>query len=139
MKLRHLTAIFIIGVFFFLIIYTQIQDGTPGEEGFDTRIYGAWNRTATLLDGADMGTDPASTIFNEDGRYLSTGNCTINGAYMIVDDVLTCTIDSHDCEGYNGPYEFNSTFRISEDGEALTIDTNVSGSVVTETFVRATD
>jgi len=148
MKLRPLIAIFAIGTLFF-VGCVQTQEGTPEEgqpeaaveedEGLDTRIYGTWNRTATYTDGVSVATDPASTIFNEDGLYISIGTCTVNGAYMVVDDILTCTIDSHDCQGFTGPYSYNSTFRISEDGEGLTLDTQMSGHLVTETFVRATD
>ena len=139
MKFRHLITIFAVGALIF-VGCTQTQDGATeeAEENFDTRIYGSWSRTNTYADGVHMGSNPAITIFNEDGTYLSTGTCTINGGYMVVDDVLTWTVDSHDCKA-SGPTSFTSTFNVSEDGEGLTINTSVGGSVVMETFVRATD
>lgn len=117
---------------------TAQQATEDPDEGLDTRIYGTWNRTGTFTDGAAVATDPATTMFLEDGTYTSFGNCSINGAYIVIDDLLSSTINTHDCKGFTGPYEFNSTFKISEDGDSLTIDTSMSGHLVTETFDRAT-
>lgn len=109
------------------------------EDGLDTRIYGTWERTGTFTDGAPVATDPATTMFLEDGTYTSFGNCTVNGAYFVIDNGLSVTIDNHDCVGFTGPNEFNSTFSISEDGDGLTIDSAYAGHQVTETFARAAE
>lgn len=105
------------------------------DDGFDTGIYGTWSRTGIYVDGVNVATESATTMFMEDGTYTSFGTCTVNGGYFVVEDILNVTITDHDCQGFTGPYEFTSTFKISEDGEGLTIST----ASVLETFDRATE
>ncbi|NIA02262.1 MAG: hypothetical protein GWP15_02675 [Nitrospirae bacterium] len=109
--------------------------GEELDDGFDTGIYGTWNRTGIYIDGVNVATESATTMFMEDGTYTSFGTCTVNGGYIVVDDVLNVVINDHDCPGFTGPYESTSTFKISEDGEGLTIST----ASVSETFDRATE
>jgi hypothetical protein len=139
MKLRALFMTLIAAAFLFAGCVNQATEVVEEDDGLDARIYGSWNRTANYVDGASVGSAGSTIMFLEDGTYTSFGTCTVNGAYIVIDDVLSSTIDNTDCKGYSGPYEYTSTFRISEDGEDLTIDSQYEGHLVTETFVRATE
>ena len=141
MKLRALFMTLMVATLVFAgcVDNTLTEDSESGAEelddGFNTGIYGTWNRTGIYVDGVNVARESATTMFMEDGTYTSFGTCTVNGAYFVTDDVLSSTITDHDCQGFTGPYEFTSTFKISEDGEGLTIST----ASVSETFDRATE
>lgn len=98
---------------------------------------GTWSNVSTTLDGELLDVSTNIIVMTADRYTSTTSYCSIGGELVITDDTLDVFVDTNTCPvAANDPV---MTYKVSEDGETLTLISTEYGATMVNTLMRIDD
>jgi len=116
------------------VVQPEVQaDNTHNDFIEDDDYMGTWTRTGATVNGAPQQLAPSTVIITADQYTATTAQCVVQGDLIVTDNNLDIDITSNSCPA-NSSSNYVFTYKVSDDGETLTLTNTQFGGTMIETY-----
>lgn len=122
----------------------ETEAETPTEDEDDNEFtsnngdyIGTWSSVSTTLDGELLDVSGNIIVMTADRYTSTTSYCSIGGELVVTDDTLDVFVDTNTCS-VPAP-DAVMVYKVSEDGETLTLTSTQFGATMVDTLMRMDD